>query len=268
MTTNDKPQIPIRLPFDKSPRGDWSIWIYKHRMGLLVTVVLYLIAAIWFVTYKISLNSDSSDMILIELAKDETEPTPPTPEQIKEQEIEKMQMAEMGRVSNRVSNDNSKFDATLRDNKGTKASEIYEEAERVQRELEASRAAYANSLRQIEERARKKSPTTSTASKSDQTQDPGQIKGAVLVAYNIENRTHTYLHKPAYQCQKGGVVVVLVTVNRSGKVIATAIDKASSDADDCMLNMARQSASVSTFNIADAAPEKQKGTITYTFVPQ
>ena len=54
----DKPQRRqrIKLPFDnrKSDAGEWA---FDHRAGLCITLIVYLVIAIAFVTSKIVVNS-------------------------------------------------------------------------------------------------------------------------------------------------------------------------------------------------------------------
>ena len=69
----------------------------------------------------------------------------------------------------------------------------------------------------------------------------------------------------AYQCEGGGEVVVGITVNPSGEVVAA---KVASGGDDCMREAALEAARNSLFNIDDSAPARQSGTITYLFIPQ
>ena len=65
--------------------------------------------------------------------------------------------------------------------------------------------------------------------------------------------------------EKGGEVVVGITVNPSGEVVAA---KVASGGDDCMREAALEAARNSLFNIDDSAPARQSGTITYLFIPQ
>ena len=89
----------------------------------------------------------------------------------------------------------------------------------------------------------------------------------VPVTFSLTNpvRTSHRLGVPAYLCEGGGEVVVAVTVDRAGKVIGARVNEGG---DDCMRDEALRAARNSVFNIDNAAPAKQTGTITYIFIPQ
>lgn len=89
----------------------------------------------------------------------------------------------------------------------------------------------------------------------------------MTVSYSLDNplRHHRHLDKPAYKCEGGGDVEVSITVNRNGEVIDASVV---AGGDDCMRRTALKSARASLFDINPSAPARQKGTITYIFIPQ
>lgn len=272
--SNDNPQKrkPMRLPFDnRKKNGGWAAWIYDHRTGVLTTIIIYLVGTITFLSYRIVINKAQTEMIAIEFEKEPEKEIPPTPEQIKAKMIEELHEKEATRAANKISNENSKFNTSLKDSKKSNAQEIYKEADRVTRELADGKAAYEKGLKEIQESAKRKPKPTQQADSKSENSDKVQtqmVKGDVFVSYNLVDRNHVYLHVPAYQCQYGGTVVVQITVNRSGKVTAANVDKATSSSDGCIVRMAEQSALASTFNTSPTAPDRQQGTITYRFVSQ
>lgn len=258
----------IRLPFGEKRKIGSGEWIYRHRVGLLATIAVYLMIMIAFVTYKILIKPIPVAKMQIELVPNEIVKPP---EEVKK-EMEQLEAMENIKVANKVSNENSKLDASLRDDRKSNTQEIYEEAERIKHELKSGQEAYEKGLAEIAAMQKKKSRTKAEENASDAGKDKkretAKVKGNVVVSYDLENRNDVYLHKPAYQCEGGGQVVVNITVNRNGKVIAASIAGATNTSDQCMLEMAIQAAKASTFNTSASAPEKQKGTITYLFVPQ
>lgn len=100
----------------------------------------------------------------------------------------------------------------------------------------------------------------------DRAQD-SRAKGRVTVSFSLTDpvRTRRYLEVPAYQCEGGGEVVVGITVNPSGEVVAA---KIVSGGDDCMRESCVGAHAIRFFNIDDSAPARQSGTITYLFIPQ
>ena len=94
-----------------------------------------------------------------------------------------------------------------------------------------------------------------------------KVKGSVTVRFEFKDpvRTKRRLVVPAYMCDTGGQVVVSVTIDRGGEVLSA---KVVSGGDELMREAALQAARESLFNIDMSAPERHKGTITYTFLPQ
>jgi hypothetical protein len=63
-------------------------------------------------------------------------------------------------------------------------------------------------------------------------------------------------------------VVVDIEVNQEGIVVRTNIDTQRSVNDNCITDAAIRAASSSRFSASTSAGAKQKGSITYLFVPQ
>lgn len=260
----------MRLPFDpkRKARGGWSAWVFRHRVGLLVTVVLYLSAAILFLSYQIVVRPAPEAYIEVQFAQEE-----PKPQEIQSEEQKKIEQIEMSaqRMHNRVSDANSKLDATLRDARRSNAREVYAEAERVQSQLVSGAQAHARAMRDLERMkgTRQRLATDDDAANgNDDKRQTGKFSGLVSVEYDLPGRTDSYLHVPAYQCQNAGMVVVGIVVNRNGKVISASIDKTTSSDDPCIGEMAVKAALSSSFNTSSSAPDRQRGTITYTFQAQ
>ena len=70
---------------------------------------------------------------------------------------------------------------------------------------------------------------------------------------------------PAYRCETGGQVEVSVVLNQGGEVISA---KVTWGGDEEMRREALRAARASLFDINLNAPDRQTGTITYTFIPQ
>jgi len=74
------------------------------------------------------------------------------------------------------------------------------------------------------------------------------------------------LPKPVDSCNEAGVIVVEVTVDKSGKVTAAqAIQRGSSNWNSCLIKAAEEAARKAKFNSDQNAAAAQKGTITYRF---
>jgi TonB family protein len=106
------------------------------------------------------------------------------------------------------------------------------------------------------------SPTGSTES-DNYTKGLGGNGG---IGFNLNNRSPIHLQKPDFNVQKEGKVVVEITVDRNGKVIAARPGaKESTLVDNTLYAAAKKAALESKFDVKSDAPEKQIGTITYHF---
>ena len=252
----------LQLPFEQK-KTDAGEWAYDHRIGLCVTLIAYLVLAIAFMVGKIVVGAKPSVQgIIIDtktLAELEAE------EMRLEQEVRARQQAQEGGdwrdVRNQYSNENA-LEERSRDDRGSMSSSLKESAEAVGERMQANRDAYEQGL--AEERAIRE--RMGRSGKDDRTQD-SRARGRVTVSFSLTDpvRTRRYLEVPAYQCEGGGEVVVGITVNPSGEVVAA---KVASGGDDCMREAALEAARNSLFNIDDSAPARQSGTITYLFIPQ
>ncbi len=103
--------------------------------------------------------------------------------------------------------------------------------------------------------------------------NPDSIKnknytGESNIVYYLENRYHLSLPIPVYLTQSGGKVIVDITVNRQG-FVTDAIPRMDKKYKDELIYIYAKTAALRTvFNADNNAPEAQKGTIQYTFVPQ
>lgn len=254
------------LPFQRRAKESWPEWIYRHRVGLLVTVVVYLTLAIFFVTYKIIILPSQTIFAEIEFQEEQQ------PQELQEElieELQELQDYQSENIQNKISSETSQFNETLRDNKNTDAAKIYEDAERMQRELQQNRQEYERSLREIEQTANQnhKERQNVDGEQGDKNQD-AFVRGNVAAAFTLEGRTAVYIDIPAYKCMGGGQVLVNISVNRSGKVTSAQVEKATSATDRCLINEAIASAKASTFSTSVSAPDPQRGTILFTFVAQ
>ncbi len=95
---------------------------------------------------------------------------------------------------------------------------------------------------------------------------PGGGQGTDGISFDLGGRRAQSLFKPPYNIQKDGIVVVAVTVDRSGRVTdATPGIKGSTTLDENLLKLAKEAALKTRFETSNDAPVIQKGTITYNF---
>lgn len=210
----------LQLPFEQK-KNDAGEWAYDHRIGLCVTLIAYLVLAIAFMVGKIVVGAKPSVQgIIIDtktLAELEAE------KMRLEQEVRARQQAQEGGdwrdVRNQYSNENA-LEERSRDDRGSMSSSLKESAEAVGERMQANRDAYEQGL--AEERAIRE--RMGRSGKDDRTQD-SRARGRVTVSFSLTDpvRTRRYLEVPAYQCEGGGEVVVGITVNPSGEVVAAKV---------------------------------------------
>jgi TonB family protein len=86
------------------------------------------------------------------------------------------------------------------------------------------------------------------------------------IGFNLNGRSPIHLPKPDFTVQREGIVVVEITVDQNGRVIAAkAGEKGSTITDKTLYDAAKKAALESKFNVKSDAPERQIGTITYHF---
>ncbi len=174
--STDKPRRKrVRLPFEprQTDPGQWS---YDHRAGIAITLILYLIAAIAFMWGKIELGpAGGVGTILVEFPEEKL-PTTLTPEQIRALTASDYDFSQ---VRNLSSNENAELNSELRDDRGTEASEIYDQADGLDDKMEANREAYEAGLARerdmIERSLRNRGSAEGTTSDS-------KVKGSVTVS--------------------------------------------------------------------------------------
>ncbi len=87
------------------------------------------------------------------------------------------------------------------------------------------------------------------------------------ISFSLSGRSAISLPKPQYPGNDAGVVVVKVTVDKTGKVTsAEAGVRGTTIMDQKFWNEAKQAALKARFNVSESAPAFQQGTISYRFV--
>ena len=249
----------LRLPFDNR-REDPVSWIYDNRVGLCVTIIVYLVLSIVFVSAKIGTSKRAVDETIyidlgaVELVSEELE-------RLKEEVSRNNQNIDWNSIRNLSSNENA-LNENLEDEKGTNTSALNASAEATEREMKANREAYERGLREADAIGESRQ-----TGEGDKERKDTKRKGSVTVSFSFTNpiRYSRHLVKPAYRCEGGGEVIVSVVVNQRGEVTSAVVR---SGGDECMRQTAVESARNSRFDINNSAPAKQQGTITYIFIPQ
>lgn len=255
------------LPFARRKK-DLGSTVYDHRAGLCAMLIAYLVVAIIFVGSKVVIDGPRgiTTMVLDVRTLEELE-------KIKaglESEVQMRQEAQSrskgdddgGYARNVVSNEG----ADLRDDRNTDMSGMRARANAIGGRLGSNRDAWERGMREIEAIKNSKGSGDGDGNANNDS----RVKGNVLVSFSLLNPTRYSedVPTPGYLCERAGEVVVAITVNRNGNVVSAIVDRSLSDNDNCMHTAALDAARRSRFNVDVSAPERQSGTITYTFMRQ
>ena len=145
----------------------------------------------------------------------------------------------------------------LKDDRGTNAEELYADNAKLQKSLRDGFEYKEDAVADVSE-----DPSKSEPVKTVKTSAPS------VLSYNLEGRRATRLPVPAYRGYLGGEVKVLITVDRSGKVVSAKVDESASVADRQLRSLAVEAALKSHFSASTSAPDRQSGDIIYLFVAQ
>lgn len=255
-----------QLPFTKKKK-DFGSTVYDHRAGLCSMLIVYLVVAIIFVGSKVVIDAprEASTMVLDIRTLEELQ-------KIKENLENEVRMRQQEQRQNRGGDDGgyarnvvSNEGADLRDDRNTDMSGLRARAGAVGGRLGSNRDAWEQGMREIEAMKNSKGGGDGANANND-----ARVKGSVLVSFSLLNPTRysADLITPGYLCERGGEVVVSITVNRNGNVVSAVVDRSLSDEDNCMHTAALDAARRSRFNVDSSAPERQSGTITYVFMRQ
>ena len=242
----------------------------QHKIGILGTISIHLMIAIVLLAVKIKSTSVNNKYDIEINFKNEYLPI--SEEEEKErQEKETVAMVHalrQGLEASDIKNiavdetKSNELNPTLQDDRGTNASDLYNEASRIKEQMNANKDLYKESILKGTEEI-PNTPVKSTAPK-----DEGKYKGPAVISYYLEGRKAIELPVPAYKCQFGGQVVIDIEVGRDGKVTKASVDDKNSITDECINTAAIKAAFESTFTVSPKSEVKQKGSITYLFVPQ
>ena len=150
--------------------------------------------------------------------------------------------------------------AQLKDDRGTDAEQLYKDAEKLAKDLKNGQKDA------IEENA--VDETVEMQHQQKKNEDQKEYSGPSVVSYTLDGRKASHLKIPAYRCNGGGDVTVIITVDNSGRVVNAKIMDSISSSDQCLRNFAVRAARLSRFSASQNAPANQTGEIVYRFIAQ
>ncbi len=242
-------------------------WSYEHIYAVLATVIFHLLLAIVFMLIRLhSLPVERDQPILITFEE------PPSPEPREEEPLtpdpELQEMLHDIPVNEAMKKQEEKFDY-----------ERYIDMvkEEMIREGKLGHDNYIDEQKRLRAEAEKELttplPLKGEERRGDDSLDRAALEaakyqGPTRVKYDLPGRYAVNLVIPIYQCEGAGMVVVRMSVDRSGHVVSATVEADRSAPSPCMHATALQAVRKSLFNPDPGAPEKQEGTVTFYFVPQ
>lgn len=237
--------------------------VNQHMVGLLGTIVVHLLLIIVFLVLKIETRKEYYGSTIemefeepreTELVQEKQDPILP-PDALKpEYETEAIRNFAVDATQ-------KDLNAGLNDEKNIDADELYREANQVYERMQQNRQLYEQAQKDIE------ANIPNTPEKTIPKEKEGQYMGPTVVSYYLLGRKALWLPVPSYKCELGGQVVVNIDVLPDGRVANAIIDRANSVTDECINQAAIQAALSSRFT-STSGGSRQRGSITYLFVPQ
>jgi hypothetical protein len=241
--------------------------------GVLGTVIIHLLAAILFMSFKISeLKKDITNKFEIEIVSEEKS-TSTTEKQIE------LPVSGIDRI---LKGDNEMLNiARNLANKPEVKINPADYIDQVKNELIKSGKLGVDNY--IDEQKKANNNTESekiessndTASKNQEEKLRKSLRmeanysGPTRIYYNLPGRNHAYLPIPIYKCQGSGKIVLSIEVDQEGNVEKASVKVGeSTTTDQCLLETAVETALISRFNPDVNAPKIQTGTLSYHFVAQ
>ncbi|MBR4809082.1 MAG: hypothetical protein IK031_02235 [Bacteroidales bacterium] len=233
----------------------------EDRAGIYTTVILHLAVLIVLLATSLGFSLQTENSFVLDFSKlEELERLQAEVDRLKEeaefqQAISERLERELGAAG--VSVRNVAVDrASLKDDRGTDADQLYKDAERLARELQGGFEVPDDGF------------SAAVPDKSSQQKEDRKYSGPSVVSYYLEGRKASKLSIPAYRCMGAGEVTVLITVDNSGTVVAAKVDEGVSSTDGCLRSFAIRAARLSRFSADPKAPARQAGNIVYKFIAQ
>lgn len=232
----------------------------EDRAGLYITIIVHLVVLIVLLAAQLGVQLSKENTFVLDFSKAEQI------EQLR-QRLE-FEQSVNDRLNELLSSGGNEYihnvvvdRSELRDdrNSAESARELYEDAARLQQELENGFEA----------------PKEEDAFTSVETRKPVVKKeearaysGPSVLSYELEGRKASRLPIPAYRCMGAGEVKVDIGVDPQGNVLVAKVDDGASAADGCLRSFAVRAARMSKFSASPSAPARQSGYIIYQFIAQ
>ncbi len=206
----------------------------EDKAGLYITIIFHLVVVIILLIAQIGFSLQRENSFVIDFSREE----------------------ELRRMDKNVTSSRNK--SALKDDRNTDADQLYKDAEKLAKDLKTGQKAESPDD-YVEEPAKQV--------KKDKASEK-TYSGPSVLSWHLDGRKASHLPIPAYRCYGGGMVTVLIAVDKSGRVIDARIQEETSSDDKCLRDFAIRAARMSRFSAKQDAPAKQTGDIIYQFIAQ
>jgi hypothetical protein len=236
-------------------------WFEQHKVGVIGTLALHTIGVFLFTVWNIRTTpteDERSEMRIEVLSEPEMEEL-----------LQDMANEEQG-IPQRVTNLTSNVTAEVKP--GFSQERLTERVENELRQMEQEE--FERLAQERRDRGEEVEMPTLDPSKwnkelyMEKAAEPVKVEGATTVWHDLKDRVRAN-DVPGYLCKDQGRVAIAVQVDRRGVVVKAEIDtRQTSQANECMLEHALNSTRRARFNASSSAPDVQKGTVYFLFLPQ
>ncbi len=239
----------------------------EDKAGLYITAIVHLVVIIVLLLTQVSAAIKGQESFVIDFSKEEAQDRKKAEER-RQLEQETFEEAISRRLDDLIAGNtgmdfrNTAVDRgseALKDDRGTDADELYKDAEELAKDLK-------NGV-ELEEEDDSFASVESQKPKQEK-KETKAYSGPSVVSYDLDGRKASRLPIPAYRCYGGGMVTVIITVNKQGQVIDAKVQEETSSTDRCLREYAVRAAKMSRFSIDRNAPVKHYGDIVYQFIAQ
>ncbi len=236
----------------------------EDKAGLYITVIVHLTVIIILLLSQIGSILQKENTFVLDFTRQEEE------ERLAEAERQRLEEEEFdGEISRRIEELLSGQSATqfrnlatdrgqLKDDRGTDAAQLYEDARRLAQDLKDG----------IEPDEPEEDYVAVSKPQNTPKKEVREYSGPSVVSYYLEGRKASRLPIPAYRCYGGGMVTVIISVDNAGNVVAAKVQEEVSTDDRCLREFAIRAARLSKFSSDPKAQARQAGNIVYQFIAQ
>jgi hypothetical protein len=233
----------------------------ETKTGIYLTVIVHLVALIIFLLFQINSLLQKESSFVLDFSQQEELEAQLQREQMRAQLSAQLEdlLSGIEQQSRNVAVDATQRNQNLKDDRHEDPSRVYEEAEELQKRLDAAREA-------VEDEGGEENIAAPPKKEKEDNVKP--YTGPSVLEYTLKGRKAMSLPIPVYKCIGGGDVTVLIAVDQKGYVQKADIVDDFSSRDRCLREFALRAAKQSRFTASTEAPSLQSGEIVYRFIPQ